>query len=361
MVCPGQILCLKDPLALKMALLAEVRPAAESDFLRFMCLHVDHPCFPTTTTLKILAFVGKAGNKKGGLEESSAVLKALKDSKIVHMATPTPVLPLTSLPDDLKTPLGDEWRVRAQALIDPSESLLERVLGRDENCTADDDAKRTDSKFPPKQYCTPAVLSGLRVLGMRTLKDPRTFLEVAQKLDQRSAAATGSSHTADCSGLVKFLVQHFTDMNWSPQQLSSLQVCRILPCQDYRHVGTFGSSNSTSDGNGAEVYPPIKPPSGEVLRRLDADQRNRKRKKGKGKGGGGGKGSGQQTRIGGGRAALARAEEELAWGALDFDDFGEGEGGGGGGGGGNNPSDFSEVVTLAARIIREAREEGSGG
>ena len=310
-VCPGQVLCLKDPVALKMALLAEVRPAAESDFLRFLCLHVEHPCFPTTTTLKILAFIGKAGNKKGGLEELSAVLKALKESKIVHMATPTPALPPTPPLDGLGNPLGDEWRVCAQVLIDPSESLLERVLGGDENGAADNGSERTDSKFPPKQYCTPAVLSGLRLLGMRTLKDPRTFLEVAQKLDQRSAAATGSSHTADCSGLVKFLVQHFTDMNWSPQQLSSLQVCRILPCQDYRHIGACGNSNSSSDGGGAEVYPPIKPPSGEVLRRLDADQRNRKRKKGKGKGGGGGKGSGQQTRIGGSRAALARAEEEL--------------------------------------------------
>ena len=152
------------------------------------------------------------GSKKGRLD--GAFIKSL-------------AIPLVTL---------EHRRCVASDLVDPTDKLLGRVLS-----AAEDSIAAGHLTFPPPEYCEAAVLTGLRELGMQSLRDVRTFLQVCRVLDERLRASDTTSvpdgipeaDVRENIELMKHLVTNYNSMSWSPSSIAELINYRIVPCLDF--------------------------------------------------------------------------------------------------------------------------------
>eukprot|EP00435_Cladocopium_sp_Y103_P069816 s10_g34.t1 len=102
---------------------------------------------------------------------------------------------------------NDGRRCRCSELVDP------------------EDVQVTIAMHPPKEYCSPVVLSVLRRAGLKSLTDEEVFLSAARHVEASSEAAK----VLKGEELLKQLAERFHSLKWSSRSFAALSRLRIFP------------------------------------------------------------------------------------------------------------------------------------
>lgn len=175
---------------------------------------------------------------------------------------------------------------RAAEFYDPDDELLTAIFGSEE----------LETRWPPRAYRAPGVLSVLRIIGLQNLSLYPCFRDAAMRVAATKSVAHGRA-------LAEFLVQHQHKLTWTATELHMLGPIRFLPALDLRAE----SLPFPGVGLPANPYPDPQHAQG----------------KGKGKGGKSAGGTINSARRGEQRSARnmrSMLEEELQ-AALDMDDL----------------------------------------